>query len=274
MGIDNFIPSIWSAKLLETLKAAHVLGNVVNRDYEGEIAQYGDTVHIHNIGSVTVGDYTKNGTIDPPELLTDERRSLIIDQAKYFNFLVDDIDKAQQKPKVMGAAMQEAGYALADVADKRLAGHAVEATYDYTEAALSQANVYDTIAETAELLDVANVPRAGRFFVIPPFMHTAMVLAEILETSGSVDANSALRNGFVGRLLGFDFWISNNLLVTTGVTSAMAGTRKAISFAEQIVKVEPFRPEDRFADAVKGLHVYGSKVVYPDALVEVKLEKA
>ena len=274
MAIDNFIPTIWSAKLLEKLREAHVFGNVVNRDYEGEISAFGDTVKINSIGSVTIGTYTKNTTIDAPEVLDDATQSLIIDQAKYFNFLVDDIDKAQQKPKIMGDAMQEAGYALADVADTFIGSFVSDATHTVTQAALDSANVYDTLAEVGENLDGANVPRAGRFIVIPPFFHTAMVLAEILTTAGSVDAGEAYRNGYVGKVLGFDVWVSNKLTTTTTVTHAMAGTRRAISYAEQILSIEPYRPEDRFADAVKGLHVYGGKVIDPNALVSVDVTKA
>ncbi len=275
MALDNFIPTIWSARLLENLRKAHVFANVVNTDYEGEIANYGDTVKINSIGSVTVKDYTKNTDIDGPEDLDAVQTVLTIDQRKYFNFQVDDVDRAQQTPKIMDGAMQEAGYALADVADAFLAGFhdqaGAEVTKDDFEGNADRA--YDLLAEAGEALDENSVPRDGRWVIVPPFVHTAMVIAGILETAGSVDANEVNANGYIGRLLGFDVWTSNNLKTAGGDTMGLAGTRQAISYAEQILDVEAYRPEARFADAVKGLHVYGAKVIKPNALVRLKVKK-
>ena len=104
MAFTNFIPKVWSARLLEHLDKAHVYGALVNRDYEGEIKRYGDTVHINQIGAVTIKNYTKNTDIDAPEALSNTDLSLVIDQAKYFNFQIDDIDKAQIRPELMNSA--------------------------------------------------------------------------------------------------------------------------------------------------------------------------
>ena len=116
MSLNNFIPAVWSAQLLTDLQKSLVYANLCNRDYEGEIRAFGDQVKINSIGDVTIGSYTKNTDISAAETLTDAQRILIINQAKYFNFQIDDIDKAQQTPKVMSAAMQKAAYGLADVA--------------------------------------------------------------------------------------------------------------------------------------------------------------
>jgi len=117
MTLSNFIPNVWSARLLETLNKAHVYANLANRDYEGEIGALGDTVKINSIGRVTIGAYTKNTDISAAETLTDAQTTLTIDTAKYFNFQVDDIDKVQTKPKVMDAAMRDAGWGVADAID-------------------------------------------------------------------------------------------------------------------------------------------------------------
>jgi len=122
MAFTNFIPKVWSARLLEHLDKAHVYGALVNRDYEGEIKRYGDTVHINQIGAVTIKNYTRNTNIDAPEALSNTDQTLVIDQAKYFNFQIDDIDKAQIKPELMNAATQRAAYALADTSDQYIAG--------------------------------------------------------------------------------------------------------------------------------------------------------
>ncbi len=275
MSLNNFIPTLWSARLYETLKKAHVFANVVNTDYEGEISGEGDSVKINTIGSITIGDYTKNGTISL-EQLDSAQTILEINQAKYFNFMVDDIDKAQTKPKVMDGAMREAGYGLADVADAYIAGFHTEAGSSVEELTMktNPEEAYEALAYAGEKLDEKNVPREGRWIVVPPFFNTAMVLAGLLEASGTTDATQEKLNGFVARLLGFDIWVSNNLKVVSTNTIGLAGHRKAISFAEQILDVEAYRPESRFADAVKGLHVYGAKVIYPDALVKVTVKNA
>lgn len=101
MSLDNFIPQVWSARLLENLNKNHVFVNLCNRNYEGEIKGYGDQVKINSIGRVTIGDYSKNTDITAPETLTDAQRILLINQGKYFNFQIDDVDRVQQQPKVM-----------------------------------------------------------------------------------------------------------------------------------------------------------------------------
>jgi len=126
-------------------------------------------------------------------------------------------------------------------------------------------------------LDENNVPSQGRFMAIPPWFHQYLIKNKVLETEGSVSADEAYTSGFIGRAFGFDFYLSNNL--TTGTRAigalnsnyAIAGTSRAMSFAEQIVSVEAYRPENSFADAVKGLHVYGAKVIDPNALVQINI---
>lgn len=276
MSLNNFIPVLWSARLLNTLNNAHVFANVVNTDYEGEISAQGDQVKINSIGEVTISDYTKNSNLSDPEALDAVQTILEIDQAKSFNFQVDDIDAAQQKPKVMDSAMQEAGWGLANEADKLIAGFYTSAHAEVEKNKIvddEPENTYEVLAEAAEKLDEKNVPREGRWVVVPPFFNAGMVLAGLMETAGSASAEFEKANGYLTRLLGFDIWVSNNLTVSGGYTYGMAGSRKAISYAEQILDIEAYRPEKRFANAVKGLHVYGAKVVYPNALVSLKVKR-
>lgn len=110
MAFDNFIPEIWSARLLAHLDKVHVYANLMNRDYEGEIKAYGDTVHINQISDITINDYTGEDFADAPEELDGTQQVLVIDQAKYFNFQIKDIDNAQSNPKLMDAAMLRAAY--------------------------------------------------------------------------------------------------------------------------------------------------------------------
>jgi hypothetical protein len=275
MSVSQFVPTVWSAKLFQELDKAHVLVGLANRDYEGEISAYGDTVKINGLGDITVSNYAPNVTSITPQQLTAEQTLLLIDQAKYFAFYLDDVDAAQVKPKLMAEAMRKSAVALGNVSDQLIAGFYTDAGVNVSSTSITVANSLKVLADAAEGLDENSVPMQGRWMVIPPWFHSKLVLNKILETDGSVDANNAYGNGFVGRAFGFDIYMSNNL--TTGIGTvgnshyALAGTSRAISFAEQIVAMEAYRPENSFSDAVKGLHVYGAKVVDPNALVSLSI---
>ena len=268
MSIKNFIPEIWAARMLGFLAKAHVLGGVANRDYEGDIKGYGDTVRITTIGDVTVSDYTRSTTITPAEL-TDAQTKLLISQAKYFAFKIDDLDKAQQTPKVMDGAISKSTYKLRDTADSFLAGLYTDAGSKLSNTDVNSANVIDYILSIAQKLDEKNVPREGRWLTLPPAIIVKLVKAKVLnETANS----QVFDNGLVARALGFAIHNSNNLKTVSTYTQALAGTNAGISFAEQVVTVEAYRPESSFSDAVKGLHVYGGKVVMADCLVNAPVK--
>ena len=282
MALDNFIPKVWSALILQNLRKSLVYGQpgVINRDYEGEISQYGDTVHIHNIGPVTIGDYTKNTNISDPETLTDDRRSLVIDQAKYFNFQVDDIDQAQQRPKVMEEAMSEAAYGLSDAADQYIASlytgvdPANTIGSDETPEVVDKDNVYDYLVDLAVLLDDAKIPRTGRWIIVPPWVH-GLLQKNDLFTHATASGDDVIQNGVVGRAAGFTVLVSHNVPHTSGEKyKIIAGHPMAWTYAEQINNVEAYRPEKRFADAVKGLHLYGAKLVRPEGIAVLTANKS
>ena len=274
MAITTFIPEIWSARLLYALDNAHVATNLVNRNYEGVIANQGDTVHINSIGAVTVKDYAKNTNIADPEVLTTSDQTLDIDQAKYFNFQVDDVDKAQISGEIIDTAMGRSAYALADVSDafllKTIANGAASANKIGAKAtltALTASNVYENIVKMRTLLDKANVPTTGRTIVVPPEVYALLLLDDRFAKSGSDSGQNALLNGMVGRVAGFDVFMSNNCVSgadggsgSTPYFVITAQVAAATTYAEQIIKTEAYRMEKRFADAVKGLHVYGAKV--------------
>ena len=175
MATTTFIPELWSARLLYALDKAHVATNLVNREYQGIIANQGDTVHINSIGAITVKDYTKNADIADPDALTTTEQTLVIDQCKYFNFQVDDVDNVQAAGDLIDTAMGRAAYSLADVADAYLlktiaAGAASGNTVGAASGpiALTSANVYENIVKLRTKLDKANVPNPGRTIVVPP----------------------------------------------------------------------------------------------------------
>lgn len=271
MAVTNFIPELWSARLLNALDKSHVFANVVNRDYEGDIKKMGDTVHINTIGAVTIGTYTQNTDFSSgPETLATTDQTLTIDQAKYFNFQVDDIDAAQAAGDIMDKAMTRAAYGLADASDKYIAGilaGAADASnlVSSSAVALTSSNVYENVVKMRTILDKANVPTAGRWLVIPPEMYALILLDDRFVKTGGEMAEGILRTGLVAQAAGFDIYLSNNCVsasVSEKVTYTITGgVDSAATYAEQIVSTEAYRPEKRFADAVKGLHVYGAKVV-------------
>ena len=282
MALTTFIPELWNARLLNALDKAHVFAGLVNRDYEGEIKKQGDTVHINTIGEVTIGTYTKDTDFTSgPQALTATDSTLVINQAKYFNFAVDDIDTAQAAGDIMDKAMQRAAYGLADAADKYLADQLAAAIttangnqVGTTAVALTKENVYENIVKMKTILDKANVPTTGRWLVVPPEMVALILQDDRFVKTGGTKAEDTLANGWVARAVGFDIYESNNCnsanASSTTTYTITAGDEGACTYAEQISDTEAYRPEKRFADAVKGLHLYGAKVVDPKRLAGLK----
>lgn len=272
MALTNFIPQLWSGALLAHLDKAHVVANLVNRNYEGEIRQYGDTVKISQIGDITVSDYTENTDINDPQELSVTQKVLTIDKQKYFNFQIDDVDAAQIRTSLMDAAMQRAAYALADETEKIiLTAMDTDATTKIVPAAtLDATNVYKELVNVKVAMDKKNVSTTGRWLIVSPDTHALLLQDSRFVGTGGSMAESTVQNGFVGRVLGFDVYLSNNISTLTNGNAAIAGVNMACTFAEQIVETEAYRMEKRFADAVKGLNIFGVKVIYPDALVCLK----
>jgi hypothetical protein len=343
MAITKFVPEVWSATLLSILEKSLVYAGApcVNRNYEGEIAAFGDTVHITSIADPSIVDYTKDTDLTV-EVLTDAEQQLLIDQQKAFAFEIDDIDMRQSRAggALMTEAAQRAAFGLADKADQYIAAKMAGAAGNSLGVidATTATNVYDKlIVGSRTKLAQANVPSAGRWLVVDPATTGQLLLDSRFIKANESGTSDALRNGHVGRAGGFDIFESNNAIQSnrqvtaittasgaktlTGVAGqfnqgdvglsvtgtgvgasakvvsvnadgsvatvdvnssasaavtvtlagggqlAIAGSSIATSYAEQISKVEAFRPEKRFADALKGLHLYGAKVVRPTALV-------
>ena len=275
MALDTFTPEVWTQELLSALEKATVIAapGVVNRDYEGDIRGQGDTVRIRSISRPTIGTYTKNSTTITPETLTDAQRALYIDQAKYFAFELDDIDAAQSTGGELDGALMEAVYGLRDVADQYVAAlytGAQSANQLGTVSVTTAALAYTQIRKLKVALDEANVPMEGRYVIVPPWYEGLLLEDDRFVRVDAAGTSEGLRNGQIGRALGFNVLASNNAPLVTGDDYAvMAGHPSAISFAEQIASIETYRPESAFADAVKGLHVYGAKLVRPEAIATV-----
>lgn len=277
MALENFNPAIWSAKIFVRLQKVLVLAGLVNTDYEGDIKDVGDQVRINEIGDVTISDYTKYSALTWQELES-AQKILYVDQAKSFSFTVDDIDAAQNKPNVINTATQNAAYKAADTADQFLAGlYAGAGVTNSTNlgtaasgTSVSSGNVIEKVTYVGRYMDEANVPTEGRVAVVTPWFHQKLLLAEV----GGIGATAVPKNGepmtyirgYVGEALGFTFFKSNNIQNTSTAYHQMFFNRSAISFASQIAKVKAVEREDYFDYGVKGLYVYGGKVVRPNAL--------
>ena len=274
MAVTSFIPELWNARLLYALEKNHVATNLVNRNYEGEIKNAGDTVHINTLGAVSVRSYAQ-GTDLTYDALSTSDQTLVIDQQKYFAFALDDVDKAQAAGDIMDTAMGRAAYSLADVSDAFLLGKiaAGGSSDNYVGSAgspiaLTTSNIYSSIVALRTKLDKQNVPTQGRSLVIPPEAY-ALLLQDARFTAVQGVAEGVITNGLVGRVAGFDIYMSNNVVKTsagTPVYSITAQVADATTYAEQIIKTEALRPEASFSDAVRGLHVYGAKVTRPEEI--------
>lgn len=283
MAVTNFVPEIWTAKILVALRKKAVASMLVNRDYEGEIRRQGDTVNITSIDDVTIGSYTAHNDITW-EAIDDSTRQLVINQAKYFAFELDDIEKAQAVSGggALSQALDNATYQLRDVADAHLlsvmslgvqgTGNDLGTVAIHTTAQ----NLYDAFVDLAVTLDVDNVPEEGRFAVVPPALHGRLLKLDTFITAGDNASPPARLNGYIGQIAGLNIYKSNNMPTVTDAAATggavIAGHAMSTTFAEQITHVEATRLESRFADGVKGLHVYGAKVVRPTALATVEFD--
>jgi len=273
MTINRFKPEIWSASLLVALRQNLIYSAFINRDYEGEIAEAGDTVRITSIGRPTINNYVPNSTSITPEQVNDSQRTLVVDQAKYFAFAVDDVDARQAKGNVLPQAMDEAAFAAANVIDQFISAFYtnIQSTNQLgaitVNSSTTPTDAYDKVLVPLKIrLDKANVASQGRSVAISPDLHGCLLRDNRFIKVNESGTSDGLRNGIVGRAAGFDILLSNQTPTTGSDSVVIAGNDRAITFAEQINKVEAYRPQSSFSDAIKGLVLYGAKVVRPDSL--------
>ena len=276
MAIKNFVPSIWSEKLYEELNNHYIGIKNCNREYEGEIKNCGSEVKICGVGEIEIRDYSKNYEIGNPQTLSDTERTLVINQAKCFNFQIDDVDRAQSVPGLMESAMKVAARALANEADKCVYRVCEGSEGLVINEGVTVDNVLDTFLEARKILYKNNVTDSSEVvFEISPEVAEVVIKAKI---NLATDNSEALENGCIGKIAGCKVYVTNNLDYSNedGILThfCFARTKRAVAFAEQISEIEAYRPEKRFADAVKGLHLYGAKLVYPKELVSMAITVA
>jgi hypothetical protein len=275
VSVATFVPEIWSAKLLLNFSRKLVYADLVSRDYEGDLSQAGDTVHINTLGDVTVAEYTAGTTSITPETLATTKQALTVDQAHYFAFEVDDVDKRQMAGNLVSEATKNAGYGFAKTVDEFIVDlySGVDAGNDLGTVAVTTGDLaYELLLDMRTACAEADIPDAGRWAVVPPWFAGLLLNNEKFvknEALGSKSAD-ALLNGHIGRAAGFDVYESNsNPLTTTGTDDYLVwcGTPSAIGLVTQINEVEALRSQTHFADVVRGLLLYGAKLLRSDGIV-------
>ena len=291
-----FLPSVYSKKVLNFFRKASVVEAITNTDYAGELTAYGDSVKIVTEPSITVYQYERGADVTQTKL-TDAETTLVVDTANAFKFKVDDIEANMSHVNWREVASSSAAYALKDAFDEGViavmfagvsssspnhilgsdnATDLAAGTYDGTGNldigfAASEHDPLDVLSRMARLLDEQSVPEEGRWFLASPDFYE--VLASTSSKLLSVDYNAgqgSIRNGLVssGKLRGFNMYKTNNIASTTNAAGkCLAGHMSACATAQTITSTEVIRDPDSFGDIVRGLHVYGAKVLRDDALV-------
>lgn len=278
MSVQNFIPVLWSAKILKELDKEHMLVKNCSTEYSGEITGLGSSVKINSINTPTIGDYVPNSTIITPEQLKDESRMLTIEKAKYFAFYIDKVDKKQATSGVMEEGIRKAVIGLKDAAEQYIANLYPQAGATVTQATLTSANIFSTLEKAKTILFENNVPKDGEIILeVTPDVWQKMVLADIVYNNQN--NGETIRKGQYSPVLGMKVFMSNNLVFSrtnenVANSKCLMRTKAAIGYAEQIMDTVKYMPESSFSEAVKGLHVYGAKVLKPREFVSLDLTSA
>lgn len=275
MSYAMYKPQEWAARVLETLNDTAVYAALLNRDYEGDLRQAGDSVRIKTVGRPTISTYTPYSTTISPEQIMGADLVLKVDQFKYFAISVDDIDKRQMDIDILNKLTSEAAIALALDTDDAMSAvlAAGVATANVLTAATSVGtgatddDAYELLVDFRTAANKANIPPDGRWIVVPPDYEGALLKDPRFVSFGTPDNKSTLKNGKIGQAAGFAVHVSNRVPVSGSTYTVIAGHSMAAGYVEQINKMEAYRPQSSFEDAIKGLLIYGSKVVHPDALL-------
>ena len=269
MSYANFVPKIWAKAIERELERKLVFAEDCNRQYEGDVKQMGDTVKILGVGKPTISKQ-KGGSIILPdaENVEDTSVEMQINTVAYFNFLVDDIDKRQAVGGLLDALNNEATQELAGEMDKDIAAlagtrDAKKVYSDYL--AVNADNVLGTLDLALQMLHENDVPADAKIVAtVPPWFLPHLRTA---YTKLDTDNSDLLKNGKVGRYNNILIKMSNNVNSTTSGSNIMVRTERAVAFANPLTHTEPYRPEKRFSDAVKGYVLYGTKIVRPKELM-------
>lgn len=287
MAYANFIPTVWNEGIMRELERLCVFAEDCNRQYEGEVKQKGDSVKILGVGKPTIRSVAKtsrNNDIEGPEEIEDTSILMPIDQIRYFNYMVGDIDKAQSVGGIMDALNKETSEGLANEIDNYIAAlildgnvrklyQSAQKIVDGT-AASGEKNVLAVLDDAIQALYENDVnPKTEIVVSVSPRFYTLFKRAYIGKDS---DNSDMLKNGRVSKYGNVTVKMSNNVAKTdSGATdNIMIRTKRAIAFANPMTHTEAYRPERKFADAVKGFTLFGAKIVRPKELININVKYA
>ena len=266
-AIRDTIPVIFSAKVLSVIDDKLVFGKIATKEYQGEISEKGSRVQIPGIGDVTINEYDDTaGTPVSYEAPADSAIFLDVDKAYYYGIVIGDIKKKQSSFDFMTPYAAKAGYGLDKKVDTFIASlydqTAHGAAY-VTDATVDTYSITSLIGELWDACEGVNVDK--KWIVLPSWMVLKLLLAGIIQAQ---DLKGELKNGFIGRVLNFDMYQSNRCTALAGTkhNAVMCGSYNAIAFVQQMIESESIRLESRFADAIRGLHVWGGRVIRPKEL--------
>lgn len=274
-----FIPQLWSKKLNQMLEKNCVMMQCVNRNWEGEISQQGDTVKIITPADVTVSTLT--GDDITYSTLTPTSQDLVIDQKKFFAFKIDDVAKVQSNTDIMEAHLANAKKAIEEVQDSYLLAmhtdvkEANTVGSESSPVTLDKSTIYENFVKLSLALKNSDAVYTGTrpWVVINPNIESYLLQSPEFIKAYNV-ADKTLREGAIGRIAGMDVLVSTNLTDIDSKYYVLAGTNDAITFASQLAKIESLRDKDSFSDLVRGLYLYGAKTVQPNALAKMIVSAA
>lgn len=288
MAFQNFIPQIWSAAINRELEKECVFLEDCNRQYEGEVKKQGDTVRILGVGKPTIKHISRgeaSNDIDGPEEIEDTSVVMQINQIAYFNYMVGDIDKAQAVGGIMDALSAETTEGIADDIDQYIADLSKDkqAVNVYSAplkvvagtAGEGEINVLDALDYVVQRLYENNVRKSTKIVatVSPRFLTIFNKEYRNTDTNNS----KLMKNGFVTMYNNITIKMSNNVTRKTTTTAndtdlIQVKTQRAIAFANPLTHTEAYRPEKKFADAVKGYSLYDAKIVRPKEMFILNLK--
>ena len=277
----NWAPAIYSQKVLKFFRTASVVEDITNTDYAGEIENFGDTVKIIKEPTITVSSYTRGSVLSPQDL-QDDQLTLVVDQGNAFAFKVDDIEERQSHVNWESLATSSGAYALKNEFDTNVvaamvsgAGTTVGSDGSGQDVGFGSGEVdpVNILANHARRLNSSDVPEENRWFLAPPqfWEQAGQTSSKLMDSSVTGDGASPLRNGRIhaGKIQGFSCYMTNNFAAssTSNYYKVLSGHMSAVATASHIAKTEVVRDPDSFADIVRGLHVFGRKVIRSKGLL-------
>lgn len=276
-GIATAVPESWYPAILAPFESQTVFthAGIVNRNYEGEIRQKGDTVHVTKLTDITVKPYDASQPMDAAEDVSTIDDTLLIDQGDYFNFKVNDVDQFQSAVNLKDPSISRASKKLVSAADAHMgnvmaAGVKSGSKLGAVEVAKRGDDAYDLVVELRKKLSANDAPD-NRFLIVGPEFESALLRDDRLVKANEAGTDAGLRNGYIGRMLGFNIYVSNHVKVVAGRETVIAGVPEAATFASQLTEMRQMPMEDFFATKIDGLHIYGAKVFLPEGLASAEI---